>query len=75
MQTASQFLSSEEQHTLHDDSLKILREVGAFFHSDRALDILAKNGADVDKDSKIARIPEEMVAQATFLSARTFARS
>ncbi|MEK6193583.1 MAG: trimethylamine methyltransferase family protein [Deltaproteobacteria bacterium] len=72
MQTASQFLSSEEQHIIHDDSLKILREVGAFFHSDRALDILAKNGADVDKDSKIARIPEEMVAQALKTAPKSF---
>ena len=72
MQTASQFLSSEEQHIIHDDSLKILREVGAFFHSDRALDILAKNGADVDKDSKIARIPKEMVAQALKTAPKSF---
>ncbi|MBW1891621.1 MAG: trimethylamine methyltransferase family protein [Deltaproteobacteria bacterium] len=72
MQTASQFLSSEEQQIIHDDSLKILREVGALFHSDRALDILAKNGADVDKDSKIARIPEEMVAQALKTAPKSF---
>ena len=63
MQTASQFLSPEEQNIIHDDSLKILREIGALYHSDRALDILAKNGADVDRDSKIAKIPEEMVVQ------------
>ncbi len=72
MQTASQFLSSEEQQIIHDDSLKILREVGALFHSDRALDILAKNGADVDKDSKIAKIPEEMVAQALKTAPKSF---
>ncbi|MBW2177115.1 MAG: trimethylamine methyltransferase family protein [Deltaproteobacteria bacterium] len=72
MQTASQFLSSEEQQIIHDDSLKILREVGTLFHSDRALDILAKNGADVDKDSKIARIPEEMVAQALKTAPKSF---
>lgn len=64
MQTASQFLSPEEQQIIHIDSLKILREVGALFHSDRALDILVQNGARVDRDSKIAKIPEEMVAQA-----------
>jgi len=72
MQTASQFLSPEEQQIIHDESLKILREVGALYHSDRALDILAKNGADVDKDSKIARIPEEMVEQALKTAPKSF---
>jgi len=72
MQTASQFLSSEEKQIIHDDSLKILREVGALFHSDRALDILAKNGADVDRDSKIARIPEDIVVQALKTAPRSF---
>ena len=56
MQTASQFLSPDEQQIIHDDSLKILQEIGALFHSDRALDILAKNGANVDRDGKIAKI-------------------
>ncbi len=72
MQTASQFLSPEEQRTVHDDSLKILREIGALFHSDRALDILAKNGADVNRDSKIALIPEEMVEQALQTAPKSF---
>ena len=72
MQTASQFLSPQEQHIIHADSLKILREVGALFHSDRALDILAKNGAHVDKNSKIARIPEEMVTQALKTAPKSF---
>ncbi|MBW2612087.1 MAG: trimethylamine methyltransferase family protein, partial [Deltaproteobacteria bacterium] len=72
MITQSQFLSSEEQQIIHADSLKILREVGALYHSDRALDIPAKNGADVDKDSKIARIPEEMVDQALKTAPKSF---
>ena len=64
MITQSQFLSFEEQQVIHEDSLKILSKVGVLFHSNRALDILAKNGAHVDRDSKIARIPKEMVDQA-----------
>ena len=72
MQTASQFLSPEEQNIIHNDSLKILREIGALYHSDRALDILAKNGADVDRDSKIAKIPEEMVVQALKTAPKSF---
>jgi trimethylamine--corrinoid protein Co-methyltransferase len=72
MQTACQFLSSDEQDIIHTDSLKILKEVGALYHSDRALDILAQNGADVDRDSKIARIPEEMVDEALKTAPKSF---
>ena len=64
MITRSQFLSPEEQEIIHHDSLKILWEVGALFHSDLALDILANNGARVDWDTRVARIPKEMVDQA-----------
>ncbi len=72
MLTTSQFLSPEEQQIIHADSLKILSDVGALFHSDRALDILTKNGADVDRDSKIAKIPEEMVTQALQTAPKSF---
>ena len=61
MITQAQFLSADEQQVIHEDSLKILWEVGALFHSDRALDLLAKSGAHVERDSKVARIPKEMV--------------
>ena len=64
MQSTCQFLSESEQERVHKESLKILQEVGALFHSDRALKILEKNGANVDKESKIAKIPMEMVDQA-----------
>jgi len=64
MITQSRFLSPEEQQKIHEESIRILEEVGALFHSDRALKILKKNGANVDKESKIARIPAEMVDQA-----------
>ncbi len=63
MQSTCQFLSESEQERVHEESLKILQEVGALFHSDRALKILEKNGANVDKESKIAKIPMEMVDQ------------
>ena len=56
MQSTCQFLSESEQERVHEESLKILQEVGALFHSDRALKILEKNGANVDKESKIAAL-------------------
>ncbi len=72
MHATSQFLSPEEQQTIHNDSLKILSDVGALYHSDRALDILAKNGAEIDRDSRIAKIPEEMVTQALQTAPKSF---
>ena len=53
MLTQSQFLSPEEQQTIHEESLKILREVGALFHSNRALKILEQSGAIVDKKREL----------------------
>jgi len=42
MFTQAQFLSSEEQQIIHDESIRILEEVGALFHSKIALGILEK---------------------------------
>lgn len=64
MITQSQFLSPEEQQKIHKESVRILEEVGALFHSDRALKILKKNGAKIDKENRIAKIPADMVDQA-----------
>jgi trimethylamine:corrinoid methyltransferase-like protein len=36
MQSTCKFLSESEQERVHEESLKILQEVGALFHSDRA---------------------------------------
>ena len=72
MFTQAQFLSQEEQQIIHNESIRILEEVGVLFHSKKALDILEKNGAKVDHDSKIAKIPAEMVKQALKTAPRSF---
>jgi len=72
MLTQAQFLSSEEQQIIHEESIRILEEVGALFHSKKALGILAKNGAKVDHESGIARIPAEMVNQALQTAPKSF---
>jgi len=64
MFTQAQILSREEQQIIHNESIRILEEVGALFHSKKALDILEKNGARVDRASNIAKIPAEMVKEA-----------
>ena len=40
MFTQVQFLSQAEQHIIHNESIRILEEVGALFHSKKALGIL-----------------------------------
>jgi trimethylamine--corrinoid protein Co-methyltransferase len=70
--TQTQILSPEEQQIIHDESVRILEEVGALFHSQKALGILEKNGARVDHESNIAKIPAEMVNQALKTAPKSF---
>jgi len=72
MFTQAQFLSPEEQQIIHNESIRILEEVGALFHSKKALEILAKSGAQVDHESKIAKIPAEIVTQALKTAPKSF---
>ena len=68
----AQFLSQEDQQIIHNESIRILKEVGVLFHSKKALDILKKNGAKVDHADKIAKIPEEMVNIALKTAPKSF---
>jgi len=72
MFTQAQFLSPEEQQIIHNESIRILEEVGVLFHSKKALSILKKNGAKVDSQTKIAKIPAEMVSQALKTAPKSF---
>jgi trimethylamine--corrinoid protein Co-methyltransferase len=64
MQLQCQILSEDERRIIHQQSIRILNEVGAAFHSQKARQILKKYGAQVDDETKIARIPKELVDQA-----------
>ena len=68
----AQFLSEEEQQIIHNESIRILEEVGALFHSKKALTILEKNGAKVDPESNIAKISAEMVKEALKTAPKSF---
>jgi trimethylamine--corrinoid protein Co-methyltransferase len=68
----AQFLSQEDQQIIHNESIRILKEVGVLFHSKKALDILKKNGAKVDHADKIAKISEEMVNTALKTAPKSF---
>ena len=60
----TEFLNQQEIDLIHDQSIKSLREIGIKVHSKLVLEILEKNGASVDFDEMIAKIPEQMVNQA-----------
>ncbi|MEE8386663.1 MAG: trimethylamine methyltransferase family protein [Dehalococcoidia bacterium] len=72
MKLSCQFLSEDERHRIHDDSLAILSHIGVRFGSEKALKIMAANGAVVDWDSRIAKIPREMVEQALKTTPKSF---
>ena len=72
MQTQCRFLSDAEKERIHEDSLKILATVGVQFPSGKALQILAANGAKVDKNERIARIPRDLVEQALRTAPKSF---
>jgi len=72
MKLGLNFLSEDEKHRIHKDSIIILSQVGVKFMSNKALKILEKNGASVDYDTRIAKIPEEMVTEALKCAPKSF---
>ena len=72
MRLGLKFLSEEEKQRIHQDSIQILSQVGVKFMSTKALKILEKNGAGVDYESRIAKMPEEMVAEAIKRAPKSF---
>jgi len=72
MRFTAQILSDAEQEKVHEVSLRILNEVGVRYHGQKALPILARHGAKVDWESKIAYIPCELVEQCLSTIPRSF---
>jgi trimethylamine--corrinoid protein Co-methyltransferase len=72
MHLTAQILTEEEQHRIHNMSLRILAEVGIRFHGDRAPRILRENGVNINQEDKIAKIPSELVEQALKTAPKSF---
>jgi trimethylamine--corrinoid protein Co-methyltransferase len=72
MQFISQLLSNSEKEQIHRESLRILAEAGVRFNSEKALRLLASNGAQVDLDTKIATIPSDLCDQALKTTPKAF---
>ncbi len=65
-------LSEAEVRRVHEASLEILAEVGCTFYSQAALDVLAEHGAEVDRQTTVAKLPPELVQQALATLPRSF---
>ena len=56
-----EILSADQLEAIHLASLRILEELGIEFLSDRALDILARAGAAIDRERRLARLDRGLV--------------
>jgi trimethylamine---corrinoid protein Co-methyltransferase len=54
-------LSPDEMQMIHENALRILGEVGVWFEADQAMDYLEAGGCRVDRDSRIATFPADVV--------------
>ncbi|HCO93402.1 MAG TPA: hypothetical protein DIU00_05540, partial [Phycisphaerales bacterium] len=54
-------LSEKEIEAIHAGTMQILRDTGVMVHHDEALKLLRQAGADVQQDTKIAKLPEKLV--------------
>jgi trimethylamine--corrinoid protein Co-methyltransferase len=72
MKLQSQLLSDAEKERIHEEALRILWEAGVKFNSQEALQLLEANGARVDRETKIAHIPKELVEQTLATSPKSF---
>jgi trimethylamine--corrinoid protein Co-methyltransferase len=57
-------MDQKEEDLIHELSIKCLNEIGVCVHSDKVLKMLEENGAVVNYDSMVAKMPEAMVNKA-----------
>src|SRR5512138_554852 len=72
MKFTAEFLAEDEKLRVHEQTMQILENVGVKYRGKRALPLLEKNGARVDWDTGIARLPRELVREALALAPRAF---
>lgn len=57
-------LENDQLDAIHSATLKVLERTGVLVNSDEALDLLEKNGLEVDRKTRIVRMPESTVSEA-----------
>jgi trimethylamine--corrinoid protein Co-methyltransferase len=60
-------LNPSELERIHEATLDVLETVGIRFPSERALDVLEKNGCEVDRATQVAKLPRAVVMEAVSL--------
>lgn len=65
-------LNQEEILNIHEQSIRVLEEIGVKIPSEEALNILNEAGADIDWDNEVARINREMVDRALNTTPKKF---
>ncbi|MGD9234672.1 MAG: trimethylamine methyltransferase family protein, partial [Desulfobacterales bacterium] len=56
-------ISEKDIIKIHETSLKVFAEVGVKVKFPEALELFEKNGAKVDKDNRVVKIPPDMVTE------------
>ena len=72
MRPRFQILSLSLLAQILDEAFQLLVDPGVRVHNEPALELLAQAGADVDLETRIARIPERIVRHALDTTPRTF---
>ncbi len=65
-------LSSSQIEQIHSASLQVLEEVGFRYDSDKALKLLQSNGCAVDYETKIAKIPPDLIEESIIKTPSSF---
>jgi len=56
-----QYLSDDEKQFVHEQTVRVLEEIGIAFNTPKAIDLLEAAGAPVDRENLTARLPWELV--------------
>jgi len=72
MSFITQVLTEKDLNCVHEESLRILNEVGVKFFGEKALPLLKNKGAKVSEESKIVQLPKEMVEEALQSTPKSF---
>ncbi len=57
-------LTDDECYEIHLATLEVLEKTGMFVEDERALELFGDNGADIDRERKIAKFPPYMIEDA-----------
>lgn len=68
----SEVLSADQLAEIRDATLEILDQVGVQIPSERALQVFAKNGAEVDQETQIVRLRPDLVETAMEKAPRAY---